>query len=170
MALYFVNFSDFPLLALVVEPVGTISLKIGKKHVSSLLDIKKNSVFFSTGTDTSGTKMGVTTNLSCLYLSKQQFILKFSTFLAIITSWGGRQGCGVQRSSERKHLLYGSSEFYDLNMRKKSIRRFHLSKDTKLNEMWKLGSPDVFTEKSKERDCKRTSLSPSLCRSNPKET
>ena len=27
MALYFVNFSDFSLLALVLEPVGTISLK-----------------------------------------------------------------------------------------------------------------------------------------------
>ena len=32
MALYFVNFSDFPLLALVVEPVGTISLKDRKKN------------------------------------------------------------------------------------------------------------------------------------------
>ena len=85
MALYFVNSSDFPLLALVVEPVGTISLKIGKKHVSSPLGIKKNSVFFLTRTDASGTKMGATTNLSCLDLSKQQFILKFSTFLAKIT-------------------------------------------------------------------------------------
>ena len=155
MALFFVNFSDFPLLALVVEPAGTISLKIGKKHVSSLLDIKKNSVFFSTGTDTSGTKMGVTTNLSCLYLlSKQQFILKFSTFLAKITinltklRWKTR--LWSPEIKWNNHLLSGSSEFYDLNMRKKSIRRFHLSRDTKLNEMWKLGSPDVFTEKSKE--------------------
>ena len=57
MALFFVNFSDFPILTLVVEPVGTISQKIGKKHVSSTLGIKKNSVFFLTGTDTSGTKM-----------------------------------------------------------------------------------------------------------------
>ena len=32
MALFFVNFSDFPLLALVVEPVGTISLKDRKKN------------------------------------------------------------------------------------------------------------------------------------------
>ena len=57
MALFFVNSSDFPLLALVVEPVGTISLKIGKKHVSYPLGIKKNSVFFLTGTDNGGTKI-----------------------------------------------------------------------------------------------------------------
>ena len=123
MALFFVNFSDFPLLALVVEPAGTISLKIGKKHVSSLLDIKKNSVFFSTGTDTSGTKMGVTTNLSCLYslyLSKQQFILKFSTFLAKITinltklRWKTR--LWSPEIKWNNHLLSGSSEF-DTNVK-----------------------------------------------------
>ena len=73
MALYFVNFSDFPLLALVVEPVGTISLKIGKKHVSSLLGIKKNSVVFLTGTDASGTKMLVNSKLNRTELVSSEF-------------------------------------------------------------------------------------------------
>ena len=57
MALYFVNFSDFPLLALVVEPVGTISLKDRKNTLFSLLGIRKNSMFFLSGTVTGGMKI-----------------------------------------------------------------------------------------------------------------
>ena len=57
MALFFVNFSDFPLLALVIEPVGTISLKDRKNTLFYPLSIRKSSVLFLTGTVTGGTKI-----------------------------------------------------------------------------------------------------------------
>ena len=68
MALYFVNFSDFPLLALVVEPVGTISLKDRKNTLFSLISIRKRSVLFLTGTVTGGTKILVNRTENLLFL------------------------------------------------------------------------------------------------------
>ena len=68
MALYFVNFSDFPLLALVVEPVGTISLKDRKNTLFSLISIRKSSVLFLTGTVTGGTKILVNRTENLLFL------------------------------------------------------------------------------------------------------
>ena len=74
MALFFVNFSDFPLLALVIEPVGTISLKDRKNKLFSPLSIRKSSVLFLTGTVTGGTKMLVNRTENLLFLVSFYFL------------------------------------------------------------------------------------------------
>ena len=74
MALYFVNFSDFSLLALVVELVGTISLKYRKNTLFSPISIRKSSVLFLTGTVTGGTKMLVNRTENLLFLVSFYFL------------------------------------------------------------------------------------------------
>ena len=74
MALYFVNSSDFPLLALVVEPVGTISLKDRKNTLFSLISIRKSSVLFLNGTVTGGTKILVNRTENLLFLLSFHFL------------------------------------------------------------------------------------------------
>ena len=57
MALFFVNFRDIPILALVAGPVGTINLKDRKKNAFFPSRYNVKQLIFLSGTDTGGMKI-----------------------------------------------------------------------------------------------------------------